>query len=133
VTAFSRIRTGTRDRRLWSTFRFHHRQGISSSPAITRRITLIHLVVYVVTALTMLSEVKRHGAFGEQCIIHVFFFHSSNECVISTPNLIRIYSVLSRSRWPPSLRRGFVAARLPGLRVRIPPGAWMFLVKVVCC
>ena len=30
------------------------------------------------------------------------------------------------------LRRGFAAARLLGLRVRIPPGAWM-LVSCECC
>ena len=32
-----------------------------------------------------------------------------------------------RPRWPRGLRRGYAAARLLGLRVRIPPGAWM------CC
>jgi hypothetical protein len=31
------------------------------------------------------------------------------------------------------LRRGSAAARLPGLRVRIPPGAWMSVASVVCC
>ena len=31
--------------------------------------------------------------------------------------------------WPRPLRRGFAAARLLGLRVRVPPGAWMS----VCC
>jgi hypothetical protein len=30
-----------------------------------------------------------------------------------------------RSRWPRGLRRGSAAACLLGLRVRIPPGAWM--------
>ena len=35
----------------------------------------------------------------------------------------------SRSQWPRGLRRGSAAARLLGLWVRIPPGAWMF----VCC
>jgi hypothetical protein len=34
-----------------------------------------------------------------------------------------------RSQWPRSLRRGSAAARLLGLWVRIPPGAWMS----VCC
>ena len=34
-----------------------------------------------------------------------------------------------RSRWPRGLRRESVAARLLGLRVRIPSGAWMS----VCC
>jgi hypothetical protein len=31
----------------------------------------------------------------------------------------------SRSQWPRGLRRGSAAARLLGLRVRIPPGTWM--------
>ena len=34
-----------------------------------------------------------------------------------------------RSQWPSGLRRGCAADRLLGLRVRIPPGAWMS----VCC
>ena len=34
-----------------------------------------------------------------------------------------------RSQWPRGLRRGSEAARLLGLLVRIPPGAW----SVVCC
>jgi len=38
----------------------------------------------------------------------------------------RHYLVLSNScRWPRALRRGSAAARLPGLRVRIPSGALM--------
>ena len=35
-----------------------------------------------------------------------------------------------RSRWPRGLRRGLVAVRLLGLRVRIPTGAWMFVLCV---
>ena len=34
---------------------------------------------------------------------------------------------ISRSQWPCGLRRESEAARLQGLRVRIPPGAWMFV------
>ena len=34
-----------------------------------------------------------------------------------------------RSQWPRGLRRRSSAARLLRLRVRIPPGTWMF----VCC
>jgi hypothetical protein len=33
--------------------------------------------------------------------------------------------LLSRSQWSRGLRRGFAAARLLGLRVRIPPELWM--------
>ena len=38
-----------------------------------------------------------------------------------------------RSQWPRGLRRRSAAARLLRLWVRIPPGAWMFVVSVVCC
>jgi hypothetical protein len=38
-----------------------------------------------------------------------------------------------RSQWPRSLRRGSAAARLQGLRVRIPQCAWLSVVIVVCC
>jgi hypothetical protein len=41
-------------------------------------------------------------------------------------------SKLCRFWWPHGLRRGSAAARLLGLRVRIPPGAWMF-VSCECC
>jgi len=37
------------------------------------------------------------------------------------------------SHWPRGLRRGSAAARLLRLWVRIPPGAWMLVVSVVCC
>jgi hypothetical protein len=39
-----------------------------------------------------------------------------------------------RSQWPRDLRLGSAAARLLGLRVRIPPGhGYLSLVIVVCC
>ena len=39
---------------------------------------------------------------------------------------------LFRSQWPRGLRRGSADTRLLGLRVRIPPGAWMS-VSCECC
>jgi len=38
-----------------------------------------------------------------------------------------------RSQWSRGLRRGSVAFRLVGLRVRIIPGSCWSLVSVVCC
>ena len=38
-----------------------------------------------------------------------------------------------RSQWPRGLRRRSAVARLLRSWVRIPPGAWMFVVSVVCC
>jgi hypothetical protein len=37
-----------------------------------------------------------------------------------------------RSQWPRGLRRRSTAARLQRSWVRISPGAWMFVVSVVC-
>jgi len=43
--------------------------------------------------------------------------------------LIFVILRMNRSRWPGGLRRRSAAALMLGLRVRIPPGAWMS----VCC
>jgi hypothetical protein len=45
---------------------------------------------------------------------------------------IYIYIYISRSQWPRGQRCASAAARLLGLRVRIPPGAWMS-VSCECC
>jgi hypothetical protein len=47
----------------------------------------------------------------------------------------RSTSSFYRSQWPRGLRRRSAAERLLGSRVRIPPGAWMFLslVQCLCC
>ena len=37
------------------------------------------------------------------------------------------------SQWPRGLRRRSAAARLLESWVRIPPGAWIFVVSVLCC
>ena len=41
--------------------------------------------------------------------------------------------VESLSQWPRGLKRGYAAARLLGLWVRIPLAAWNSVVGVVCC
>ena len=38
-----------------------------------------------------------------------------------------------RSQWPRGLKRTSAAASVLRLWVRIPPGAWMFVMSVVCC
>ena len=45
----------------------------------------------------------------------------------------KILNNKGRSQWPRGLRRRSSAARLLRLWIRIPPGAWMFVVSVVCC
>jgi hypothetical protein len=47
----------------------------------------------------------------------------SAKCVV----FVSVWIIRSRSQRPSVLRRGSAAARLLGLRVRIPPGAWMFV------
>ena len=52
----------------------------------------------------------------------------------SNPRPARLYNAtcnIRRSQWPSGLRRGFAAIRLLGLRFRIPPRAWMFVLGVV--
>jgi hypothetical protein len=53
------------------------------------------------------------------------FLATSQSCAIKLQSNI----CFRRSLWPRCLWRGSAAARLLGLRVRIPPGAWMS----VCC
>ena len=47
-------------------------------------------------------------------------------------NIFVEYNQQGRSRWPRGLRRRSATARLLGLWVRIPPGAWMS-VSCECC
>jgi hypothetical protein len=44
-----------------------------------------------------------------------------------------LISHICLSLWPRSLSLGSAAARLLGLRDRIPPGTWISVVSVVCC
>ena len=46
--------------------------------------------------------------------------------------LVWIFLLRSRSQWPRGLRSGYAAARVLGLWVRIPPGAW-WCVLCECC
>ena len=47
--------------------------------------------------------------------------------------LSKVLTVSCRSQWPRELKRRSAAVRLQRLWVRIPPGAWMSVVSVVCC
>ena len=40
--------------------------------------------------------------------------------------------ICCRFQWPSGLRRGSTAARMLGLRVRIPPGTWKFVYRECC-
>jgi len=47
--------------------------------------------------------------------------------------LAMFYTTIHDFQWPRGLRRGSVVTYLLELRIRIPPGAWMSVVSVVCC
>ena len=62
---------------------------------------------------------------------------SNRRCHKYTISILRTGIILptamrGRSRWPRGLRRGSTAARVLGMGVRIPPGAWMS-VSCECC
>jgi hypothetical protein len=64
-----------------------------------------------------------HRGAAAVCFVGVFFFKKKfNHFHKPETNFGRIW-------WPCGLRRGSAAARLLGLRVRIPPVEWMSL----CC
>jgi len=54
--------------------------------------------------------------------------------LITVINLLynKVIYISRRSQWTRGLRRGSTAARLLRLWVRIPPGAWMSVLTVVC-
>jgi hypothetical protein len=52
--------------------------------------------------------------------------------ILDVSFITSLTSNYGRSCWPRGLRRGFAAARLLGLWVRIPPEAWMS-VCFECC
>jgi len=60
-------------------------------------------------------------------------FHSNDSLLIALT--IRSIQELNKggSQCPRGLRRTSAAARLLGLRVRIPPGIWMMSVTCECC
>ena len=76
-----------------------------------------------------LSRVTSHNAHRGPSRYHVLLDFGQLEfrefCLVKCK--------VCRSQLPRGLRRGSAAARLLRLWVRIPPGAWMSVVIVVCC
>jgi hypothetical protein len=70
------------------------------------------------------------------CILEVLSRDGSFEVLMTVKihvvvfRLLTGYSVVG-SQWPRGVRRGSAAARLLGLRARIPPREWMSVVCVV--
>jgi hypothetical protein len=73
---------------------------------------------------------KPHHSFVYALYIYIPTIHDISQwSVDSIQSYGSLYIILCRSQWPCGLRRGSAAARLLGLWVRIPTGAWMS----VCC
>ena len=80
----------------------------------------------------LIASSNNHLAFPEQSSYNQ---HSGVMSHVSEKRKIRFRCAVwdsSRSQWPRGLRRGSAAARLLGLRVRIPPGKWMSI-SCGCC
>ena len=73
---------------------------------------------YITCLASLVIESKYTRAGGSRVVFPSCMEHGDRDS-----------SVGCRSQWPSGLRRGSAADHLLGLRVRIPPGAWMS----VCC
>jgi hypothetical protein len=83
------------------------------------------------------ESVQLAGIFGISCGIDVEHLPYAGGPRPTYSKFELLYTVDEQTfrviaQWPRGLRRGFAAARLLGLRVRIPPGAWM-CVSCECC
>ena len=81
------------------------------------RTTLTCRCSYILLTSDGLPESKRILA-GDTWLLRLHPFRVSFDCIC-----------ICRTQWPRGPRRGSTIARLLGLQVRIPPGAWM----PVCC
>jgi hypothetical protein len=81
--------------------------------------------------VTKLSNFDARAAGSTVCPIFVGATHMTYLVYIH-PLFCSVSLKLCRSQWPSGLRRGSAAARLLGLRVRIPTGHCLSLVSVVC-
>jgi hypothetical protein len=94
-----------------------------------------HSTLHSVSTTTMRRyEVNRKGPiqlvrYKSQLIWSTYKFRNRSGEKLLKPLYPRLIMAKCRSQWTSGLRRGSAAARLLGLRIRIPPGAWM----CVCC
>jgi hypothetical protein len=68
-------------------------------------------------------------AVGKFLLIHIIFPFFYLLVLKKLSQNFLVIKAMCRSMWPPGLKRGSAAARLLGLRFRIPPVTWMS----VCC
>jgi hypothetical protein len=70
--------------------------------------------------------VKKQVAYVITTVLSVFLTRNSQSCLRP---IVLVMCSNRPSQWSRGLSRGSSAARLLGLRVRVPPGAWIY----VCC
>ena len=70
---------------------------------------------------------------GKFALLLRMFLIAVSTCHQVQKNFWPYWLVVCRSQWPRGLRRRSASARLLRLWVRIPPGAWMSVVSIVCC
>ena len=77
---------------------------------------------------TGISAGVRHTVPFTSHPTHTCYSLCPDQCMFFT-NYHNVFGQECRSQWPRGLRRRSATARLLGLWIRIPPGAWRF----VCC
>ena len=91
----------------------------------------LHIIVFHTGRPAISGQLNRHtdslrpGQSGDRICVRLWLSTLRHDA-----SVLRSWNK-SRSQWPSGLRRGSAADRLLGLRVRIPPEAWMFV--CVCC
>ena len=106
-----------------------HVLGIGSSQSIASLSCIPQLFLRSTASWRLSQRTRLHGAprLGASLVAYQSlcpaFKLLHDKCTLT----IR----LGRSKWLRGLRRGSAAARLLGLRVRIPPGTWMCLLWVL--
>ena len=91
----------------------------------------LKLTMLLFQIITILPQKSRYPVPVSITVCHIKDYKFGS--VVSLPPHNFACPLCCYTQWPRDLKRGLVAAPLLGLRVRIPPGAWMSVVNVVCC
>ena len=116
---------------------YENKLGANYAQRFGRKIKRIKHIKIALNCL-IIKEMCLRGP--DSVVARGFMEHSLNTAdrsivvVIIIIIIIIIITILtSRSQWPRGLSCRSMAARPLRSWVRIPPGAWMFVVSVVCC
>jgi hypothetical protein len=92
---------------------------------VCKTVMFMLTVAGVVTVLIVEGAVSK----SDKAITLVGGNYLQKQAIANSLYVIMTLLYTDRSRWPRGLRRDSAAVRLPGLRFRIAPGAW---ISVIC-